>query len=133
MTYSNRLVSSDLDAYRSDGVIQTRSITFSGSVGAGATKTVTATAFNLTDMDFHQILFDNSVHSPSKYRDINLEWGTFITESTFGSELVAYFSPYISGSTLTISATLFNPYASSITLTSTTINFRFIAYDSTLL
>lgn len=132
-SYANRIFSSDLDAFRSDGVIQTRSITFSGSVAGGATATRTATAFTLTNLDFYQVLFDNSVYSSGKWRDMELEGGTLVHETTTPSDLSAWFTPVISGNNLTITVTLFNPNAGSVTLQSTTINFRFVAYDSTLL
>lgn len=131
--YSDRMFSSDLDAYRSDGVVQVRSVTFTGTVAAGAISTQTATSFTLTNLDFYQILFDNSVYSPTKYRDVNLEGGTMIHETTSPSDLTAWFETKVNGNTLTISAKLFNPYSMTITLQDTTINFRFVAYDSTLL
>lgn len=132
-SYANRLFSSDLDAYRSDGNIQTRSVTFSGSIGAGAQITRTTSDFTLSDVDFYQLLFDNSVYSSGKFRDVNLEGGTLIHETTGGSDLSAWFQPKVNNGVLTVTVNLFNPNAGSLTLQSTTINFRFVPYDSTLL
>lgn len=132
-SYDDRMFSSDLDAFRSDGVVQTRSITMSGMVGAGAEYSQTTSAFTLTDMDFYQILFDNSHYHSGKFRDLTLENGTYILENTSPLELSAWFEPKLNGNDLTITLKLFNPSAIPVTLQSTTINFRFIAYDSTLL
>jgi len=131
--HDNKITSSELDAFRSDGVIQTRSIVLSGTVGAGAEYSQTATSFQLPDLDFYQILFDNSAYSPSKFRDLELEGGTFVLETTNPSELNVWFEVVLTADTLTITAKLFNPYAFSVDLQSTTLNFRFVAYDSTLL
>lgn len=126
------LFSTDLDAYRSSGIIQTSSLVFSGSVAAGGEKVVSAT-FDLVNQDFHQIMFDNSVYSPGKFRDIATEWGTYIHESTRDSELTINFDSKISGNTLTIQGKIFNLYDESVTLDSTTVGLRFVPYDSTLL
>jgi len=132
-SYTDRLFSSDLDAYRTDGNIQTRSVTFSGTLAAGAQTSQTTTAFTLSDLDFHQLLFDNSVYSSGKFRDVTLEGGTLIHETTAGSDLSAWFEPKVNNGSLTIKVNLFNPSASNVTLQSTTIDFRFVPYDSTLL
>ena len=106
----------------------------SGSVAGGAEYSQTTSTFTLSNIDFYQIQFDNSVYHSGKYRDVTLESrGTFVHETTLGSDLNAFFTPKINGNNLTITATLFNPNAGSITLQSTTINFRFVPYDSTLL
>ena len=131
--YDNRMFSSDLDAFRSDGVVQTRSVIMSGTVAAGAEYSQTTSAFTLTNMDFYQLLYDNSYHHSGKYRDVTLEGGTFIHENTDGGELNAWFEPKLNGNSLTITVKLFNPQAYPLSLQSTTINFEFVAYDSTLL
>lgn len=130
--YSNRMLSSDLDFYRSDGQVQTRSVVISGNVGAGSQATWTSSAFTLTDQDFQQIMFDNSVYHSGKWRDIHEET-TFVLDTSSGSEFGVGFEPKINGNSLTIVCKLLNTTASTLTLQSTTINFRFVAYDSTLL
>lgn len=132
-SYDDRMFSSDLDAYRSDGNVQTRSITFSGTVLAGQVSSQTTSSFTLSNLDFYQLLFDNSYYHSGKYRDIALENGTFVLENTSPSPLNAWFEPKINGNSLTVTAKLFNPYAYDVAVQSTTLNFRFVAYDSTLL
>jgi hypothetical protein len=127
------MYSSDLDAFRSDGVIQTRSVTFSGVVGAGMVQSKTTSTFTLANLDFYQVLFDNSFYHSGKYRDMSLEGGTFVLENTSPVELSVWFEPKINGNTLTITAKLFNPADYDVTLQTTTLNFRFVPYDSTLL
>lgn len=131
--YDNRMVSSDLDSYRSDGAVHLRSVTFSGTLGAGAETTRTTAAYTLTDQDFQQILFDNSKYSSGKFRDIALEYGTYLYETTSSTEIITTFEPRITGDSMTIRCVLKNPYDYDIDLESITINFRFVAYDSTLL
>lgn len=131
--YANRMFSSDLDAYRSDGEEQSRSIIFDGTVGAGDEKSVQAVPLAYDDQDFHQISFDNSVYSSGKFRDVSLESGTMVHETTRDSDLVVEFEVKLNGDNLVISGKLFNLYDETITLQSTTINFKIVAYDSTLL
>ncbi len=131
--YDNRMFSSDLDAYRSDGVVYTDSITFSGNLGASASLTETSTGITITDLDFYQLLFDNSDKHSGKYRDIQLEDGTLVLETTHNSELTVRLTMVITGDVLQVEGTILNAYAGTVALTTTTINFRLVAYDSTLL
>jgi hypothetical protein len=131
--YDNIMASTDLDTYRSDGEIHTRSVTFSGSLAGGAEIVQTTSAYTLTDQDFNQVSFDNSFYSSGKFRDIALEYGTYVLETTTSTPLIVIFEPQITGDSMTIRCVLKNPYSGSVDLQSTTINFRFTAYDSTLL
>lgn len=131
--YDNRGYSTDLDAFRSDGNVQTRSVTFSGTLAAGSVQSKTTAIFTLSGLDFYQLLFDNSYYHSGKYRDMSLEDGTNVLETTSSTPLYVGFEPKVSGNDLIITAKLFNPYADDVSLQSTTINFRFVTYDSTLL
>lgn len=132
-TYTNRLTSSDLDAYRSDGTVYTDSITFTGTVAGSGSQVKTSTGIAVTDLDFYQILFDNSTHHSGKWRVMTLEGSTFVFASSTSTEEIASLTPKISSGVLYIVGEVFNSSSSSETLQDTTINFRLVAYDSTLL
>ena len=132
MSYENILFSSDLDAFRSNGEEYTASITFSGTLGGGTTQTQT-TSITVDAPDFYQVLYDNSIQHSGGYRDMSLEDVTFVVETTTPIELSAQLSVSISGDTVTFTGIVFNAISSSVSLQTTTINFRFIAYESTLI
>lgn len=131
--YSNILTSTDLDAYRSDGVIYNDSLTFSGTLGGSDSQVKTTTGFTIPNIDFYQLLFDNSQKHSGKWRDMNLESRTLILETTSSSELTALIQSTISDNVLTVKAEVFNAYSTSVTLQTTTLNFRFVGYDTTIL
>jgi len=129
--YVNDVFNSDLDAFKQSG-IQTASVTFSGSVAAGGEVVLTTSPLTLNNLDFSQILFDNSFYHPGRYRNMALENATMINETTRGSQLQCNVAQVVNGNTIQLTATLFNPYDGAVTLSTTTINFLYIPYQATL-
>lgn len=133
-SYDNRMFSSDLDAYRSDGNIDTSlSMTFTGTLSGGSTQTKTTAWFTLPDLDFNQIFYDNNQKHPNKWRDFTKEPLTGVRETSTPSELGAYMRTEIQENQMRFVGVVFNPYVASRTLQTTVITFRIVAYDSTLL
>jgi len=132
MDYSDRQFSSDLSAFRSDGTVYTDSITFSGSITKGSSQTKTSSGITVNDLDFYKVLYDNSIYSSGKYRDINLEPVTLVYDTTSASELSAELSVKLTGNTITLTGTITNPYSATATLQTTTINVRVVIYDNTI-
>lgn len=129
--YQNDIFNSDLDAFKQSG-IQTGSVTFSGTLGAGTEKTLMTSPIELNGLDFSQILFDNSFYHSGRYRNLSLENATMINETTRGSQLLCNLGQIINGDTIQLTATLFSPYDGDVTLSTTTINFLYIPYQATL-
>lgn len=130
--YSNKLIDSDLDAFKNSGAIVNASLTFSGSVGAGAEQ-VQATTITLADVpDFYEILFDSSTKHSGKFKSLRIAPFSLIHESTRDSELGVDLTVIVAGNTITIRGSLFSPYDAPVTLDTTTFNFRYIPYESTI-
>ena len=132
MTLDNRLISSDTDAFRNNGTIYTDSITFSGNLAASSTQTQTSNGINVANMDYFQVLYDNSIQSSGKFRDIGLENRTYILETTGNSYLLIVLRINVISGVLTITGTVLNAYSSIRALQTTTINIRVVAYDNTI-
>lgn len=128
--YDESLINSDLDAFKHEGVVRTAAVTLSGSLGAGARTTQTAT-LTIPNPDFSQFLFDNDQKHSGKFKNLSLEGITMVNETTSPSELTCGLNVSISGDQVVLSATLFNPYSGSVNLQTTTINFRYIPYEAT--
>ena len=129
--YDDILMSSDLDSFKNDGAILFASITFSGTLAAGAEK-VESVSINLPDVpDFSQIVFDNSQKHSGKYKNLILEGITMCNETTTPSELAAALDIKLSGGSVTLTGKLFNPYGSGVSLQTTTIGFYYIPYIAT--
>lgn len=129
--YDNEVFNSDVDAYKNSGQIRTASLTFGGSVGAGAAYSAT-TSLALTDIpDLTQILFDNNVQHSGKYKNLVLEGITLVHESTRNSYLTIVLSARINGNTIELRGDGFNPYNGAVVIDSTTLNFRYIPYEAT--
>lgn len=133
--YDNRLLSSDLDAFRSDGTEQLLDITFSGNISGGGTQTQTTSWYDLTDMDFSQVLYENSRRGAGEWRELAKEDVTNVLETTGSTYLSAglYAEVDSANERIRFHGIVFNAYAGVRALQSTTITFRFVAYDSTLL
>lgn len=133
--YDNRITSSDLDAFRSDGTVQTLSIEFTGIIGAGSTQTKETAWYTLTDMDFSQVFFENNQKHSGKWRDLSKEDVTFVLETTGSTNLSAGLYSEIDAvnDRIRFIGKLFNAYINNRALETTIITFRFVAYDSTLL
>lgn len=129
--YSHILISSDLDAFKNSGAIQTVTLSFGGSIGAGA-EMVQRTVLNVPSLDFYQILFDNSAKHSGKFKSMQISPYTLIHESTRNSELGVDLTVIVDANTITIKGSLFNPYDASVTLDNTTLNFRYIPYEATI-
>lgn len=130
---SIKLLSSDLDAFRSDGTILTTSITFSGNVGIGASQTQTSSSLSLSNGDFYQVLFENSNKHSGKWRELSKEDVTYILDSNSSVNFVAGLYATISSGNISFTGILPNFSGAILTLQSTVITFRLVAYDSTLL
>lgn len=131
--YSSRLTSSDLDAFRSDGIEYTDTLTLSGTLAGSSTVTATGAGIVMPNLDFYQVTYENIITHSGKWRDIALEPVTTLNETTFGSDISAFLTVTVANGVLTVRAIALNPYGSSVALQSTTINIRVVAYDSTLL
>ena len=132
--YSNKLYTSDLDAYRSDGNVDTSlSITFSGTIAASGSATYTSGYFSMTNLDFNEILYDNSIKHSGRYRNFLLEPETMVKDNTSGTEFTAYMYAQIISGQMRFVASILNTTASTLTLQTTVVNFRIVGYDSTLL
>lgn len=129
--YVNDIFNSDLDAFKQSGIL-TGSISFSGSIGAGQQSQPTTAPQTINGLDFAQVLFDNSFYHPGRFRNISLENATMINEITRGSQLQANVFQIVNGNSIVFGATLFNPYDGAVTLSNTTINFRYVPYQSTI-
>jgi hypothetical protein len=131
MSYANRQFSSDLSAFRSDGIVYTGSITFSGTIAVGGSITVDSATISVANLDYYKLQYDNSIYSPGKFRDVEMEFQTSVSETTTPSVLTAIMTVLLSGNDLKLRGVMLNPYSSVITLQTTTINFRVVAYDAT--
>lgn len=129
--YDNHLLNSDLDAFKNSGVIKDASLTFSGTVGAGAEQ-IQQTTITVENPDYAQILFDNSNKHSGRFKSMQIVAYTLVFESTNGSELGVDLTLRISGSQVTVHGRLFNPYSIPVALQSTTINFKYIPYEGTI-
>lgn len=131
--YDNMIHSSDLDAFKNSGVIKTASITFSGSVGAGARQNQTTGVIAVDNPDYYQLLFDNSVQHSGKYKNVAMEQGrTAIHETTVGSDLIIEITAVITTAGIEIKGTMFNPYGSTISLNAVTLHFIYMPYEATI-
>jgi hypothetical protein len=130
--YDHTMIDSDLDAFKNSGVVKTGSITFAGSIGAGAEMSLNAAVFSVTDLDFSEIMFDNSVQHSGKFKSMRLVPFSMVHESTRDSYLGIDLRVIVVGDTITLGGSLFNPYDAPVSLDSTTINFRYIPYEATL-
>lgn len=129
--YQGDIFNSDLDTFKQSGV-ETASVTFSGTVAAGAEQVLSTTPIALDSLDFTQILFDNSYRHSGYYRNLSLENATMIHENTMSSELQCNISQLVVGDTVTLKARIQNPYSSTVTLQTTTITFKYIPYQATI-
>jgi hypothetical protein len=129
--YDKDIFNSDLDAFKESG-IQTASVTFSGTVAAGQEVDLATAPLTVDGLDFSQVIFDNSFYHSGKYRNLSLENATMINEITNGSQLQANIGMKVVGNQIQFIAQIFNPYSVAITLSTTTINFIYIPYQSTL-
>lgn len=129
--YQNDIFNSDLDAFK-QSEIQIGSFTFSGSVGAGQEIDLATTPITIDNLDFSQILFDNSHYHPGRYRNMSLENATMINETTRGSQLQCNVGLKVNGDQIQLTGILFNPYDGAVTFTTTTINFIYIPYQATI-
>jgi hypothetical protein len=129
--YDDKLIDSDLDAFKNSGAIQTASLNFGGSVGAGSEMVRTAQLV-LPSIDFYQILFDSSTKHSGKFKSMQIGPYTLVHESTRDSELGVDLTVIVTGNIITIRGSLFNPYDTSVNLDSTTLNFRYIPYEATI-
>ena len=129
--YDSRLTSSDLDAFKNSGAIQTASMTISGSVAAGGSKEVFSSEIVLSGMDFNEVVFDNSYYHSGKWHNLN-EGGTDIFDSTFGIPFFFSLESKLTGSTLIVRAYMLNTTASVLALATTVLNFRYVPYEATL-
>ncbi len=128
--YDGRIFSSDLDAFKHSGTIQTESMTISGTIAQGAEKEVFSGEFTLSGQDLNEITFDNSQKHSGKWHGLT-ESRTFVRETTTNTDLIFVLTTVVTGTTLKIRAWTMNPYAMSITLQSTVINFRYVPYETT--
>jgi hypothetical protein len=124
--------SSDQWAYKNNGEILTTSLNFDGSVGAGAFMTRTTTITPGYVMDHFKLLYDNSVYSSGKFRDITIEPSTAGQDTTSPGELAIDLSVAVTSTAITITGRIFNPYVGSVNIGSTTLNFRYIPYIDTI-
>lgn len=120
--------SSAANSFKNTGVYTT-SLTMSGTIGAGATKTVTTTVTLEEDQVFAYAL--------ARYNEVAKNSGNAWQKiPTFDASVPStpigflksaiYFT--INGNNITFTAFMFNPYGSTETLTSTTFNIRYVAY-----
>ena len=130
--YDNVMISSDLDAFKNSGSIQTAALVFGGSIGAGAEIDQTAVLTLTEAPDFYEILFDSSTKHSGVFKSMRIGPYTLVHESTRDSELGVDLTVIVSGNTITIKGALFNPYDTAVTLDTTTLNFRYIPYESTI-
>lgn len=128
----NVLHSTDLDAFKFSDT-EFGSVTFSGTLAASAQLTVQTDLIPVSGGDFSQILFDNSVNHPGKYKDVSLEEPlTLVHESTRNSELSVELYLNIGSTGTIIGAIIFNPYNVPVSLDSTTLHFIIVPYQSTI-
>jgi hypothetical protein len=130
--YDGKIMDSDLSAFKNSGVVRTASITFSGSVGAGASVSRETPGLSVASPDFAQILFDNSYYHSGKWKSMALELQTLLHENTSPSELVIVLGLRVVGSQVFIRGDMFNPYSYSINIDAVTINFRYMPYEATI-
>ena len=129
--YDNRILSSDVDAFKHSGEIQTVAMVISGNVAAGGEKTVTSEGITVDNLDFYEVTFDNSAKHSGKYHSLN-EGLTFVRDTSSGTDFTFALQALVSGSTMSFSAYVLNTTASILTLQTTTINFRYVPYEATI-
>lgn len=130
-TASDLILSSDYDAFKYSGVRQTTSLTLSGTLAASSTLTASSSTFTVADIDYGQIMYDNSIYHPGLYHNIN-EGRTFVFETTLFSDLTIIINTVVTSTTIRFDATVTNPYSSDVTILSTTLNFSFVPYEATI-
>lgn len=130
--YDKDIFNSDLDAFKHSLDPQTASVTFSGTMGAGAEIDLATTPITVDNLDFSQVLFDNSYYHNGRYRNLSLENATMVNETTNGSQLQCNVGMKVNGNQIQLTATLQNPYSVAVNLSTTTIHFLYIPYQSTL-
>lgn len=131
--YDDLIMTSDLDTYKNSGQILTDSLTFSGVLAGAGSQTQSTSPITVSNLDYLQILFDNSIQHSGKFKSLSLENGlTMIHETTTPSDIVIKMSVIVSGSTIQVTGIIINPYAGAVNLQSTTINLRYIPYEATI-
>lgn len=130
-SYQKDIFNSDLDAFKQSGP-QTTSITFSGTLGAGQEMNLFSPSLTINGLDFSEVFFDNSFYHSGKYRILSLENATMVNETTNASQLQCNVGMKITGNQIQMTGTLFNPYSVAVNLSTTTINFIYYPYQSTL-
>lgn len=130
--YDNRNYSTDLDTYKHAGNgILTTTISVSGSVAGSSDATFQSSSVPITDNDYGVTMYDNSRRHSGKYKILDQEGSTFIFETTFSSYVQCRITYLVTGSSIRFKLYVLNPYSSSISLQATTINLRYISYEST--
>lgn len=129
--YQKDIFNSDLDAFKQSGIL-TGSFTFAGSIGAGAQVNLATNPITIDELDYAQVLFDNSYYHGGRYRNMSLENATMINEVTRGSQLQCNVGLLVNGNIIQMTGILFNPYDTAVTLSTTTINFLYIPYQATI-
>lgn len=130
--YDDRISSSDLDAFKHAGEIQTVSMTISGTVAGGAEKEVVSSGITLDGLDFNEIVFDNSSKHSGKFHNIN-ERITFVLDTTSSVDFSFDLESRIStAGVLSFRAHMLNTTASTLSLQTTTLNFRYVPYEATI-
>ncbi|MCA9313840.1 hypothetical protein KDA08_06030, partial [Candidatus Saccharibacteria bacterium] len=124
------LINSDLDAYKNAGQIKTASFTISGTLGAGAAASWT-TSLTATSPDMGQMVFDNSIQHFGRFKSMALVPYTMVNETTNGSILSVIITQIVNGNNITLKADMMNPYPVAVNLQTTTLNFRYIPFETT--
>lgn len=126
--------SSELDAYKWLDDSATTTITVSGNLQAasvvGEQYYDSATLTLPYDVsDFRVWVFDNSYYHSGTYIK---NGGTYVRETTVGSDLAAPVQAIVSANTIKFRLRLLNPYGLTVALTTTTLNIRLLVYDATI-
>lgn len=129
--YDNQLLNSDLDVFKQQQIL-TASVTFSGTLAAGAESILLTNPIPIDSIDYSQILFDNSFYHPGRYRMMMQENATLVNETTSPSQLQCNVYQIVDGGNIRLGARIQNPYGVAVNLSTTTINFRYVPYQATV-
>lgn len=127
---------SGANSFKNTGVYDT-SITFSGSITAGATQTQSVTitlnenqafAYAIAEYaDLQRVIFGTT----TKYWQKMTPYAGAYVRTTPTGNLGAFLSSKVNGSQVTFTGLLSNPYGVTETITTTVINIRYVTYTVT--
>lgn len=127
------LSSSDYDAFKNSGAIQTRTINIADTLAGGEAYEKRAQPVIVDNPDILVVLYDNSVYHSGKYKPVSTDEGTGMPDdTTIGGNGSGSVFIEIDGNEVTVGFRTFNPYAAALVIGPVSYHFRFIPYETTI-